>query len=50
MVNRISRQHSFFIRPEDSSAKQAILEAALHCFVRDGIAGTSIRAIADTIS
>lgn len=47
MVNGNSRQHSFFIRPEDPPAKQAILEAALHCFVRDGIAGTSIRAIAD---
>jgi len=36
----------FYLSPEDSPAKQAILKAALHLFVRDGLRETSIRAIA----
>jgi TetR/AcrR family transcriptional regulator, repressor of fatR-cypB operon len=36
----------FYLSPEDSPAKQAILIAALQLFVRDGLRETSIRAIA----
>ncbi len=40
-------ERRFFLQPDDPPAKQAILQAALHLFVRDGLCATSIRAIAD---
>ena len=37
----------FYLSEEDPPAKRAILQAALHLFVRDGLRETSIRTIAD---
>ncbi len=36
-----------YIAPEDPPSKQEILKAALRLFARDGVGGTSVRAIAD---
>lgn len=37
----------FYVDDGDALSKQAILTAALRCFARDGVSGTSIRTIAD---